>query len=137
MLLIASIGMTLPVSVLGLGFVAAYYGWLLLDGFPVGWGIAGVVFCLWYMGGAYKMMVFLNGQGGTRNNAAAAGCLPFAMQLLLVVYFTRTEWSSELSALWALLLIPLSFVMQLLMQAAFEALLNLVNPKGRRIEHDA
>ena len=131
MFFVAGIGMTLPISVIGLGIVAAYYVWLMLNGFPIGWGIAGAIFCLWYMGGAYKMMVFLNGEGGARTNAAAAACLPFAFQLILAIYFTVSEWPSQLSALWALLL-PVTFLLQLLLQAAFEFIFDLVNPPGRR-----
>lgn len=132
MFLVTGIGMTLPISIIGLGIGAAYYAWLMLNGFQIGWGIVGVIFCLWYMGGAYKMMVFLNGEGGIRTNATAAACLPFAVQLVLAAYFATSEWPSQLSALWALLLAPLSFLMQLFMQAAFEFALNIVNPADRR-----
>ena len=132
MFLIAGIGMTLPFSIIGLGIGAVYYLWLMLNDIPVGWGIAGAIFCLWHMGGAYKMMAFLNGGGGAINNAGAAACLPFAVQLFLAIYFCTSEWPSQISALWSLLLFPLSFVMQLLIQAAAELVLNLANPTGRR-----
>jgi hypothetical protein len=128
---LAGIGLTLPISVIGLGFSAGYCIWLMLNGFPVGWGIVATLYCLWYTGGAYKMMTFLTGEGGARTNAAAAGCLPFAVQLVLAVYFVTSAWPSQLSALWALLL-PLTFLLHLLLQAAFEFLLNAVNPAGRR-----
>jgi hypothetical protein len=132
MFLIAGIGMTLPISVIGLAIAAAYYAWLLFNGFSIGWGIAGVLYCLWYMGGAYKMMAFLTGEGGTRTNASAAGCLPFAVQLVLALYFATSEWPSQLSALWALLL-PLTFVLQLLLQAGSEFLLDFIYPAERRL----
>lgn len=131
MLFIAGIGMTLPISVIGLGLAAAYYVWLMLNGFSLGWGIAGAIYCLWYMGGAYRMMVFLNGEGGVRTNAGAAACLPFAIQLVLAIYFATSDWPSQLSALWALLL-PLTFLVQLLTQGGVEFLLDLVHPAGRR-----
>lgn len=131
MFLVASIGLTLPFSLIGLGIAAGYYVWLMLDGFSIGWGIAGVIYCLWCMLAAYKMMVFLNGQGGAKTNAGAAGCLPFAVLLVLAVSFATSQWPSQLSSLWALLL-PLTVLVQLFLQAAFEFILDLVNPAGRR-----
>jgi hypothetical protein len=131
MFFLAGIGMTLPISLIGLGIAAAYSVWLMLKGFPIAWGIAIAIYCLWYMGGAYKMMAFLNGEGGVRTNAAAAGCLPFAIHLILALYFMTSEWSSRLSAWWALLL-PLTFLLHLLLQALLESILNLVYPAGRR-----
>jgi hypothetical protein len=131
MFFIAGIGMTLPISVIGLGLAAIYYVWLMLNGLSVGWGIAGLIYCLWYMFGAYRMMVFLNGEGGVRTNAGAAACLPFAIQLVLAIYFAASAWPSQLSALWALLL-PLTFLLQLLLQGGFEFLLDFLYPAGRR-----
>ena len=134
MFFIAGIGMTLPIALIGLGIAAAYYVWLMLNGFSLGWGIAGAIYCLWYMGGAYKMMVFLNGEGGARTNAAAAACLPFSIQLILAIYFATSAWPSQLSAFWALLLFPLTFLMQLLLQVTFDFIFGLVNPAGKRNE---
>jgi hypothetical protein len=131
MFFLAGIGLTLPFAVIGLAIGAVYCVWLMIKGFPLGWGIALTLFCLWYMAGAYKMMAFLNGEGGVRTNAAAAGCLPFTVQLVLGAYFVALGFPLQLSALWALLL-PLTFVLHLLLQAAFEIMLNLINPSGRR-----
>jgi hypothetical protein len=131
MFLIAGIGMTLPISTIGLGLAAVYYVWLVLTGFPTWWGVAGTIYCLWYMGGAYRMIAFFNGQGGVQTNGAAAACLPFAVHLLVAIYFATSHWPSQLSPLWALL-IPLTFVLQLLLQGGLELLLDLVYPAGRR-----
>lgn len=131
MFFIAGIGMTLPIAVIGLALTSGYYVWLMLTGFHIGWGIAGVIFCLWYMGGAYKMMTFLNGEGGVRTNAAAAGCLPFTFQLLLALYFVASDLPAQMSAWWALLM-PVTFILQLLLQAGLEFIFDAVNPSGRR-----
>jgi len=131
MFFLAGIGLTLPFAVLGLGLGAAYCVWLMVKGFPLGWGIALTLLCLWYMAGAYKMMTFLNGEGGVRTNAAAAGCLPFTVQLVMAAYFIASDLPLQLSALWALLL-PLTFVLHLLLQGTFELMLNYINPSGRR-----
>jgi hypothetical protein len=130
MFLILAICMTLPVSLVGFAITAAYYPWLMLNGFPIGWGITGVIYCLWNMAGAYKLMKYL-GQGGDQANSVAAACLPFAMLLILALYFTFSEYPFHLSAWWGTLL-PVTFLLQLLLQAAFEFIFDFVNPHGRR-----
>lgn len=131
MLFITGIGMTLPISVIGLGLAAVYYVWLMLNGFSIGWGVSGTLYCLLYMGAAYRMMVFLLREGGVRTNPGAAACLPFAIHLVLAMYFATSPLPSQLSALWALLL-PLTFLLHLLLQSGFEFLLDFIHPAGRR-----
>lgn len=77
------------------------------------------------------MMTFLNGQGGIRANAGAAACLPFAIQLIAAIYFATSTWPFEISAWWALLL-PLTFLLQLLLQGGAEFILDIVSPAGKR-----
>jgi hypothetical protein len=131
MLFISLIGMTLPLSVIALAIGAVYSVWLMLNGFPLGWGIAVSIFCLFYMGGAFKLMKFFTGEGGVRNNAAAAACLVPLLEVVLVAYFITSAWPHELSSWWAVLL-PLTFVLHLLLQGGFEVLLDAVHPPGRR-----
>jgi len=131
MLFISFIGITLPFSVIALAGGAGYSVWLLLNGFPVGWGIAVIIFCLYYMAGAYKLMSFFTGEGGVKTNASAAACLVPLFEVVLVAYFVTSTLPHELSAWWALLL-PLTFVAHLLLQAGFEVLLDAVHPSGKR-----
>ena len=131
MLFISLIGMTLPFSVIALAAGAGYTGWQMLNGFPVGWGIGIIIFCLYYMAGAYRLMNFFTGKGGLKNNAGAATCLAPLLEVVLFAYFITSEWPYELSAWWALLL-PLTFVPHLLLQVGFGILLDAVHPSGRR-----
>lgn len=131
MLFISLIGMTLPFSVIALAAGAGYTGWKMLNGFPVGWGIGIIIFCLWYMAAAYKLMSFFTDDGGVKNNAGAALCLVPLLEVVLFAYFITSEWPYELSAWWTLLL-PLTFVPHLLLQGGFIVLLDAVHPSGRR-----
>lgn len=131
MFLISSIAFTLPFSVIALAVGAGYSGWKMLGGFPAGWGVAAILFCVFYMGGAYKLMGFFTGQGGVKNNASAAACLVPLFEVVLFAYFITSEWPYELSTWWALLL-PLTFLLHLFLQVAFEFLLDAIHPSGRR-----
>ena len=125
------IGMTLPFSVIALAAGAGYTAWKMLNGFPVGWGIGIIFFCLYYMFIAYKLMIFFTGEGGVKNNAGAAACLVPLLEVVLFAYFITSQWPYELSAWWSLLL-PLTFALHLLLQEGFEVLLDAAHPSGRR-----
>jgi hypothetical protein len=131
MLLIVLIGMTLPFSVIALAIGAAYCVWLMLGGFPVGWGISMALFSLYYMAGAFKLMSFFTGMGGVRTNAGAAACLVPLLEAAFVFYFVTSPWPYELSAWWALLL-PLTFVLHLLLQGGLGYVFDVVHRTGKR-----
>jgi hypothetical protein len=131
MFLIAGISITLPFAVIGLAITAGYYVWLMFNGFPIGWGVAGVLYCLWYMGGGYKMMTFFNQEGSARNNGHAAACLPFVFHLFLAIYFSASDFFDDISAMWALLL-PATLLLHMLLQSVFDVVFDWINPSGRR-----
>lgn len=131
MLFISIVSLAFPFSIPAFAVAVGYLVWLMIGGFPIGWGVAFMLFSLFYMVGAYRQMNAFTRQGGVRDNSGAAACLVMLLAVLFVFSFITSSLPYELSSWWALLL-PFVLVLHLLLQGAFEPLLYVIHPAGRR-----
>ncbi len=131
-LVLSGIGMVflLSTAALAIGSIASLIS--IFFGFPVGWGIAIAIASFGFASNGWKGLTNLGIgiKGITKNAEGALGLLHVSAFVLLGLFYF-SELTSELSAWWALLM-PLLIIPSIAIQFMFEALLNALNPSGRR-----